>query len=215
MPVTVIPPRFILERIPELLKPGLLNAKVDMTHPPPGQSVANDDSWNGLISRVLRHMENSAYMRHPNPPLTTGLTPDLVARAEFCVWQEMLIGQSPPSPSIQVQTWAFGFHYPCSKAVRCRQDKIEAHRFDISGSNGAHGACGQHGRNGEHGSNGCDGSYGGGDGEHGTHGGHGSPGICWGFPQFFLNSALCLCWSQFFWLYIVCLGYPILNTCCC
>jgi hypothetical protein len=186
MAVSVIPPRFIMERIPVPLTPGLLSANVDMTHPTPGESVSNDDSWNGLHSRVLRRMENSAYMRHPHPPLTTGLNPDLIARAEFCVWQEMLIGQSLPSPAIQVQTWAFGFHYPHSQAIRCRQDKVQAHRFDISGANGAHGAHGQHGRNGDHGQNGKDGSYGGGDGSRGADGGHGQRGVFLSFLRNFL-----------------------------
>lgn len=186
MAVSVIPPRFIMERIPVPLTPGLLSANVDMTHPTPGESVSNDDSWNGLHSRVLRRMENSAYMRHPHPPLTTGLNPDLIARAEFCVWQEMLIGQSLPSPAIQVQTWAFGFHYPHSQAIRCRQDKVQAHRFDISGANGAHGAHGQHGRNGDHGQNGKDGSYGGGDGSRGADGGHGQRGVFSSFLRNFL-----------------------------
>jgi hypothetical protein len=183
MAVGVIPPRFTLERTPALLQPGLLTANVNMTHPAPGQSVRNDDSWNGLNSRILRNLENSAYMRHPNPPLTTGLTPDLAARADFFVWQEMLIGQTLPSPAVQVQTWAFGFHYAHSKAIRCVQDKVIAHRFNISGANGLHGAHGQHGQNGEHGENGRDGSYGGGDGWNGTHAGHGTPGCIYGFDH--------------------------------
>ena len=197
MAVSVIPPRFVMERTPIPLKPGLLTANVNMTHPAPGQSVRNDDSWNGLNSRVLRHIENSAYMRHPNPPLTTGLTPDLAARAEFFVWQDMLVGQSLPSPAVQVQTWAFGFHHAHSKAIRCRQDKAIAHRFDISGANGLHGAHGQHGQNGEHGQNGRDGSYGGGDGSHGTHGRHGTPGTVL-FLSIFSCIASCSCWSQYF-----------------
>jgi hypothetical protein len=190
MAVSVILPRFVMERSPVLLQPGLLAANVNMTHPAPGQSVRNDDSWNGLNSRVLRHMENTAYMRHPNPPLTTGLTPDLTARANFFVWQDMLIGQSLPSPLVKVQTWAFGFHYAHSKAIRCRQDKVLAHRFDISGANGLHGAHGQHGQNGEHGKNGRDGSYGGGDGWHGTPGGHGTPGCIYALIVMFVLVAV-------------------------
>ena len=200
MAVSVIPPRFVMERTPIPLKPGLLTANVNMTHPAPGQSVRNDDSWNGLNSRVLRHIENSAYMRHPNPPLTTGLTPDLAARAEFFVWQDMLVGQSLPSPAVKVQTWAFGFHHAHSKAIRCRQDKVLAHRFDISGANGLHGAHGQHGQNGEHGENGRDGSYGGGDGSHGTHGRHGTPGTVCIFEHFFLHSIMFVLVAVFFYL---------------
>jgi hypothetical protein len=175
MAVEVIPPRFILERVPVSLTSGLLTANVITTQPPPGQPIANNDSWNSLTARVLRHSENHAYMRHPNPPPTTGLTPDMAARAEFFVWQEMLIGQSLPSPAVNVRTWAFGFHFPHSKAIRCRQDKVEAHRFNISGANGVHGRHGEHGRNGADGHSGNSGSNGS-NGTHGSDGGHGHPG---------------------------------------
>jgi hypothetical protein len=175
MAVSVIPPRFSFERVPVHLSRNLLVPKIDMEDPPPFQSVSNDDSWNGVFERVLRNIKNSSYMRHPNPPPMKGLTPDLISRAEEFVCQEMLIGQSLPSPAVNVQTWAFGFQYAHLKAIRCRQDKIQAHRFDISGSNGTHGI---HGRNGSDGSDGqaglCgfSGSHGlpGGDGEDGQNG---------------------------------------------
>jgi hypothetical protein len=112
----------------------------------------------------------------------------MVARAEFCVWQEMLIGQSLPSPAVNVRTWAFGFHFPHSKAIRCRQDKVQAHRFDISGANGVHGRHGDHGRNGESGHSGSNGSSGGGNGSHGGNGGHGQAGA-----RAFTSAALVFC----------------------
>jgi hypothetical protein len=141
----------------------------------PGVQFQNLDTWNGLRARTIRHPGNHTYCRRPNCPYTSGLVPDFVLRAEFCVWQEMIIGQTLPTPSIQVKTWAFGFQFAHSKAIRCRQDKLEAHRFDISGSNGQHGAGGSHGADGSNGSSGRDGSNGGSGGD-GGHGSHGRPG---------------------------------------
>lgn len=175
MPVEVIPPRFTLERIPVLLTPSLLTADVDVKEVTPGVQFPNLDSWNSLSARTIRHADHHTYSRHPNCPVTAGLVPDFIARAEFCVWQEMIIGQSLPSPSIQVKSWAFGFQFAHSKAIRCRQDKLEAHRFDISGANGVHGARGSHGADGSSGNSGRDGSNGS-DGSDGSDGGHGRPG---------------------------------------
>jgi uncharacterized membrane protein YgcG len=176
MAVEVIPPRFTLERIPVLLTSMSLNADVDVRDCTPGVPFQNFDSWNTLSARIMHHPDNHMYTRVPNCVTTTGLYPDLVSRAEFCVWQEMLVAQTLPTPSVQVQTWAFGFQYAHSKAIRCRQDKIEAHRFDISGSNGVHGMSGSHGADGSSGSRGQDGKNGG-NGSDGGHGSHGKPGM--------------------------------------
>ena len=175
MSIEAIPPRFILERVPVLLTPNALVADVSVRENTPGQPFQNNDGWNSLRARTIRHADNHTYNRHPNCPITSGLVPDLRARAEFCVWQEMLVGQSLPSPSVQVKTWAFGFQFPHNKSIRCRQDKVEAHRFDISGANGHHGNNGAHGADGSSGRSGTDGRDGG-NGSHGSDGGHGRPG---------------------------------------
>ena len=142
----------------------------------PGVQFQNLDSWNGLRARNIRHPDNHTYSRRPNCPYTSGLVPDFVVRAEFCVWQEMIIGQTLPTPSMQVKTWAFGFQYAHSKAIRCRQDKLAAHRFDISGASGRHGVDGSHGADGSSGSSGSSGAMGR-DGGNGKDGGNGRPGM--------------------------------------
>jgi hypothetical protein len=175
MAIGLIPPRFIVERTPVLLAPSTLVADVSLRENSPGVPFRNFDTWNSLSVRVICHAESHIYNRHPNCPLTSGLVPDLRARAEFCVWQEMLVGQTTPSPSVQVKSWAFGFQYPHSTSIRCRQDKVESHRFDISGSNGVHGNHGAHGSDGSSGRDGSDGKNGS-NGSHGSDGGHGMPG---------------------------------------